>query len=153
MIILIRHAEDYHTQSHNGLITKHGESSAKSVGKYLIEKYGVPDEVYITPFYRGKQTAKMLLTSINTNSNIKIKTSKNLSRYTRDKANLSITVPEYETKDDVKERTRHFLNKHSHHQGKIFWCITHAIVVKYGAKILGLNPNKNIKFLDYYVKN
>lgn len=64
MIIYIRHSHDEYddaTHRHDHQITPLGKEKARRMGKKLIEKYGLPNLIYCSPFKRTRQTLKYML--------------------------------------------------------------------------------------------
>ncbi len=162
MLIYIRHAEDadgsYDTK-HDGKLTPDGKKATEKLAKRLIKKYGYPDIIYCSPLYRTRQTAKIIQDI--TPHKVEVLVDMRLSKYftTSQKNNPRVRRdtgkyhPQYyETKEDVKKRSRLQLKRMKKHREKYnIWCITHAIVFKYICAIQGQDYHGDIPFLEYTV--
>lgn len=155
-LLFIRHSEDdsdYPKYSHDLPITKDGIKMTKKLTQKLINKHGVPDVIYCSPFKRCRSTVEIMIRTINTCVPIKIDT--RLSKYYTESQQQNPNArpetqkynpPTIETKEDVSRRSKNILTELRKTDLNV-WCITHAIVVNNICKLIG-NSNRYIEFLQ-----
>lgn len=163
MIIYIRHSQEDTDPTYldDPLLTEKGQRLAYKRGIRLIEKYGIPDIVYCSPFRRTKETMKYMLKDIDSRENdIDIKIRGSLSRYfkTRDKKyadvcdkTLNKNIPIYEDRREFYFRVEHVYDKMEkyRHSNKIIWCITHTSLYKEIADMYDISLPKHIPYMHY----
>lgn len=175
MIIHMRHANDeeknpkYKYDTH---ITKKGKHDTKKLTHEIIEKYGYPDIIIVSPFSRCIETAFIIINEmalIKTGENPhyclenydKLEVSTNLSRMfsKSDKTHPSVSsrtleykIPIFETESDVSKRVKRHVKKVSRTNGFTL-CITHASIYKKINAIMNDDYQERIDFLEYFVNH
>ena len=164
-VIYIRHGDDHdkdpkYEQDHE--ITKSGKKDCKRVAEKLIEKYGHPDMIRVTPFLRGVQTVKAMKDVLKAKTEIVFDA--NLSRFfsKREKKNPSVAPETLEFKPPIMETRKEFHKRTSKHykkmkkgkyfqKGKMIWCITHALVLKAVAEKADVSLPDHYDFLERFI--
>lgn len=170
-IIYMRHSHDEYddaTHRHDHQITDLGKEKAIKVGKKLIDKYGVPNIIYCSPFKRTKQTMKYMLKNCDNKDNIEVIFDTNLSRFfsKKEQDDPSIfkdtgNVPTKETSKDFNERVdTHIENVKKMVQNvgpgnpgskpKIIWCITHTLILKRVARYYEISLPRRLNFMENF---
>lgn len=164
MIILVRHSDDESdgcSQEHDCQLARRGRNLAYKVGKKLIERYGMPDLILVSPFRRTIQTMRYMLYNVNTD-HIKMIEDRRLSRWFTskqkkrpivDKVTLEKDIPINETYREFKERIVDFANEVDtlDSKDKVIWVITHVVVYKRLCNLYGLKINHHVPFMEYQV--
>ena len=161
VLIYIRHSEDYvNSHEHDERLTKDGKKKAFRYGLELVEKYGMPNIIYHSPYFRARQTAKLIIKSIYKYHKIRIKRKidPKLGRYftSSEKENPDIkrSTKEkgaiiYENYDEFKDRVFKQLENREKEQLEDdinVWCISHNLVIR------KIYKHKNIQTGRKYVK-
>ena len=166
MLVYIRHSKDRHDKEdhlQDPKLTYEGKLMAKEKGDKLIDKYGVPDIVYCSPFLRTRQTLKYLLknTPDRKKKNIRIiydsRASRHFSKEEREnidvaRSTMKRAIPIFETSEDVNERLYSLMGELNilAQQGQVIWCITHTSVYKKLAYFYQANLPSRIPFLHNF---
>ena len=160
MLIYIRHADDNKTATHrhDGSLSMNGIEDASVYGKKLIQEYGVPDCIIMSPYRRTVQTAYTLIDDHDVEMYYDNDISKYISRRIVKSSSASINKetnsydpPKGETGQEVRNRTnRHCRSMKKEWRGKIVWIVTHAIVFKYARDYYGKKGKSHINFLDTF---
>lgn len=161
VIVYLRHGEDVRTKyKYDEKLTSEGKESARELAEELINKYGVPDAIYCSPFYRTRQTRRQMLKVISTYTDKRVVniTDPRLSRFfTRSQTQnpdirrdtLKKKAPIYETWDEFKRRVRRQVKEMEWQDiYDVIWCIGHTLIIKQVAKIKEINRSSHIKYLD-----
>ena len=164
VIIYLRHGKDMKSgYKYDEKLTPEGKDKARNVAEDLIGKYGLPDAIYCSPFYRTRQTRRQMLKVISTYTNEKIViiTDPRLSRFftkqqTKNpdirKDTMKKRVPIYERWEQFKRRVKSQLNEmEKKDEYDVIWCIGHTLIIKEVIKLKNINRSKNIKYLDTVV--
>lgn len=167
VLIYIRHSDDskkyqegiYHRD--DAKITKRGRMLAQKISNELINKYGHPDIIYLSPFMRTKQTLEEMKKKFK--KNVEIKYDNRLSRYfsSKEKKNPSCftetfnhDVPIYENWDQFRLRVnknfKQMLHRKYTESDKVVWCITHALPFKQIAEMNERRIPLMIPFMHYF---
>lgn len=163
-IIYLRHGDDEVTDYvHDESLTHKGKKKTKKLAKKLIEEHGVPDIIYFSPFYRTRQTKKIMLKVISKYIGKEYKKiarvcDYRLSRFftSRESENPSVRdatirrkAPLDETKEEFNERLANQLNYiQRKHKGQLVWCVTHTLVIKYVIKEKNVEHGDHIPYLE-----
>lgn len=160
-IIYVRHGEDTRSKHrYDEKLTREGKEGARELARQLIDKYGIPDAIYCSPFYRTRQTRRQMLKVVDEYTDKKIKnvTDPRLSRYfTRSQErNPDIRgdtrkkkAPIYESWDDFKRRVKKQLrDMENKDKYDVIWCIGHTLIIKHVARYKGIDRPDHIKYLD-----
>ena len=66
IIIYIRHGEDMRDgYKYDERLTKYGKKAVKKLNIELIDEHGFPDVIHYSPYYRTRQTKRIMLKVIN----------------------------------------------------------------------------------------
>ncbi len=163
-LIYIRHGNDRRgDHKYDQVLSQKGKENAKEKAKELIEKYGIPDAIYCSPYYRTRQTRSQMLKVISTHTDRKIKKAIDyrLSRFftKRQSKNPDIRrdtkrkAPIYETWRDFTSRVKKQLNHMESKKEKynVIWCIGHTLILTNIIKLKNLERSKHIEYLDTIV--
>lgn len=161
VIIYLRHGEDTRSNyKYDEKLTKRGKEEAKILAEKLIEKYGVPDAIYCSPFYRTRQTRRQMIKVIKGKSdkNIKHVIDYRLSRFFTEKESrnpdirsdtMKKNAPIYETWAEFLHRVKKQLNDMENNDNyDVIWCICHTLIIKYVAKFKKIKRDDYINYLD-----
>lgn len=156
VLIFVRHSDDESvdcSQIHDCQLVKNGWRLARNVGKKLIDKYGIPDIIYVSPFRRTIQTMEGMLNGRST----EIIEDKRLCRYFNgsskyspkvDPKTMKKNIPIKESFDEFEKRVKNFSRFISTSSpDKVIWIITHVLVYKRLIK----TSRGHIPFMDYRV--
>lgn len=135
-IVYIRHGDD----AKNGYmfdesLTKKGKKRSQEKAKKLVKKYGIPDIIYYSPFYRTKQTKNEMLKIVgDVPTQFDIRLSRYFSQNQSEICNLKASTLKYnppiiESKHDFKQRIDELIYDMEHTDNEVVWCITHTIVI------------------------
>ncbi len=161
VIIYLRHGRDKRTKyKYDEKLTPEGKDKSRELAENLIRKYGIPDAIYCSPFYRTRQTRRQMLKVISKHTNRKIIniTDPRLARFftknqTRNPDIRSDTrkkrVPIFETWSEFKMRVRDQVREMERKtKYKVIWCIGHTLIIKQVAKIKHIDRPDYIEYLD-----
>ena len=162
--IYIRHADkeyvngDSNVFKHDPGITELGKSRTKDLAKILVEKWGNPDMILTSPYERTRQTSKILNSELE--SRVPMYIDSDLSEYLGNHRDIPIDVreetlkhnpPHPETFLDMKARVKNHHNKVSKYlsnkQNFVVWIVTHGLVIKQIAYLMGLKICKDFPTL------
>lgn len=161
-IIYIRHGEDKRDEhKYDERLTGEGKKGVKQFTKALIEEHGMPDIIYYSPFYRTRQTKRVMLKVIKEEFGRELPTAEcdyRLSRFFTKKQSKSPDIrrdtrkkgaPIYETWKEFKLRVTEQLNEvESNYDHGVIWCVTHTLVLDRIILIKGLEHEYHIPYLD-----
>jgi len=161
-IIIIRHSDDetYCEKKHDCPINpQRGSYLAKKVGKKLVDKYGIPDIIILSPFRRTIETMNYMIDV--KNQNIQVIEDNKLCRYfnQREKENpdvyketLKKNIPIKESYNEFKERVDIFCEymQDMNIENKTIWVITHALVYKKISKFFHKKTSSHINFMENF---
>lgn len=161
-LVYLRHAQkeynngDADLYKHDPGITSSGVERTKMVTQHLIKSWGEPDMIITSPYRRCRETA-IIMSQVITKK-LEIVKDSSLSEYLGNHRNVPIDVtsetklhdpPHPESFTEMKKRVDdHFkrvskYTKHNKGDIKIIWFITHGLILKQVAEIIGLKMNKN----------
>ena len=163
-IIYIRHGEDTRSgYKYDEKLTKKGKKGARRLSRKLIDKYGVPDAIYYSPFHRTRQTKRIMVKEIKkiTDRWVEVlECDPRLSRYFTRKQKEDPDIrndtmrrdpPIYETWDEFHHRIKEQFKELVASDYKIIWCITHTLVLDYIVKYRNLAHEYRIPYFDTLV--
>lgn len=164
MLIYIRHSMDNEedpTYRHDARLTHKGKKLAVSKGEALIQKYGIPNIVYCSPFRRTRETLTNLLSSVQNTQNIKIVYDQRIARHFSKNdqrhpdvapTTLKTNIPIYESTEDFNKRIRRFSKSMSHYalEDTVVWCITHTTAYKRMASYHRVRIPSHIPFAHHF---
>ncbi len=153
--IYIRHADkeyangDSEMYKHDPGITPGGIEKTKLVTRHLVQQWGQPERIIASPYRRTRETAKTMLSVLDTKVKIHIDT--DLSEYLGNHRGVPIDVtestlvhdpPHPETFSDMKRRVRKHHNKILKYSQKqetgVIWIVTHGLVIKQLASLIDM---------------
>lgn len=147
MIIYIRHGKDETTDkySHDNEIVQNEDLKIRKKIKKIIERYGEPEIIYVTPFRRGIQTIEIVTSELKNNPEIIV--DNDLSRFFNQEERNSPKIhpitelyspPMDKNKKTFRERVKSHVSRNidDYDSKKVIWCVTHALVIKTIAKFL-----------------
>jgi broad specificity phosphatase PhoE len=162
--IYIRHADkeyangDADINKHDPGITDNGVEKSKMVAKHLVEQWGQPNLIIVSPYRRTRETATIMNNTLETPVRMYIDT--NLSEYLGNHRNVPIDVtdstlihdpPHPETFRDMKIRVRYHHKKIVEYTRKlsvgVVWVVTHGLIIKQIAGIIGIKMAKEFPTL------
>lgn len=163
MIVYVRHSDDEGgdcSKAHDCRLTRRGISLASTVGSKLIEKYGIPNIVYVSPFRRTIQTVNAMLRSVDT-TNIEVIEDVRIGRYFSSREQRH---PDIDPQTDVtglhveesytqfKHRVRRFARfmKQFVASDQVAWVVTHALVYKQLAYYYSRDIPSHIPFMHNF---
>jgi len=160
VLIYIRHGHDYtRSHDHDERLSDRGKKESYKYALELVEKYGIPEVIYHSPYFRARQTAKLMVKSIYKRHNIKIKRELDpkLGRYFTSKQKRNPDIKRstqrkgaiiYEDWDQFKNRVNEQMIEHSlEGKEKNIWCITHNLVVRRMYKLKEMK--RETKWVNY----
>lgn len=163
-ILYIRHGEDKRKgYKYDESLTRRGKRDVKEWTEELLDTYGTPDAIYFSPFYRTRQTKKIMLSVIKnlTNEWVKeVECDLRLSRYftKSQKRNPDIkrstekySPPIDETWKEFHQRIRDQLKDMESSPYRLIWCVTHTLVLDHIIERKGIPHEYHIPYLDTLV--
>lgn len=152
--IYIRHADKEYSNGdadmfvHDPGITEKGGEKSKMVAVHLIEQWGIPNRIIVSPYRRTRETAKIMRSVIG--KKIPIHVDRELSEYLGNHRGIPIDVtestlahdpPHPETFEDLTNRVKSHHNKITKYTKKtsgVIWIITHGLIMKQVAALIGI---------------
>lgn len=162
-VIYIRHGNDEEHSSkykNDPQLVKEHLPDITNLSKYLIDKYGMPDIVCVSPMSRAIETCEQMQKLFH---KTQIRICPDLSRFFTSSESTHLAPRTFQLRVPLRESKKEFTRRiHDHidlcffkkfYQRKrpIVWCITHALVMKRVANKFNKRLRKHIKFLDYFV--
>lgn len=153
MLIYIRHGDDrgediYH---HDRPLNERGREKAVKAAKRLIEKYGHPDIVYVSPFRRGLDTVSAMSERFErpVDMHCDPRIAQGLSEKQRRDPQVSPETRAQVELDEDRGAFRRRIAAHVEEARKVHgrvWCITHQAVIEevarqFGGKICGASTS------------
>ena len=161
--IYIRHADkeyangDATLYKHDPGITEKGIEKAKMVAKHLVEQWGVPDRIIVSPYRRTRETAKVMKASLiepGILRKIPVNVDRDVSEYLGNHRTTPIDVtestlvhdpPHPESFSEMKTRVENHnnkINKYVKKNGGVIWIVTHGLIMKQVAYLSGIKMAK-----------
>lgn len=161
--IYIRHADkeyangDADLYKHDPGITDKGVEKSRMVAKRLVEQWGIPDRIIVSPYRRTRETAKVMKASLiepGILRKIPVNVDRDVSEYLGNHRTTPIDVtestlvhepPHPESFAEMKTRVENHNNKIKKYvkkHGGVIWIITHGLVMKQVAFLNGIKMSK-----------
>ena len=175
--IYIRHSNKEYVNGdalmfkHDPGITEKGVENAKMVAQHLIEQWGIPSKIIVSPYRRARETAKVMRSVLTNTDNtekkkkIPIYVDREVSEYLGNHRSVTIDVtestlvhdpPHPETFNDMKLRVKKHHDKITNYMKKdikkgssnntnnknVIWIITHGLIMKQVASLIGIKMSK-----------
>ena len=166
IVIYIRHGPDKESDyKHDEKLTSEGKMMSRELAKELIKKYGLPDIIYYSPFYRTRQTRKEMVKAIkkykyknDIDKEVKLKIDTRLGRFFNRKERKRPDVHDstIEKGAIVNEKWGHFKERVESHLNdvlnsdkyEVVWNITHTLVLLQVVNIQSISHSSHIPYLD-----
>lgn len=158
MLIYLRHGDDRGDDAyrHDRPLTDRGKEKAAKAAKRLIEKYGHPDVVYVSPFRRALETLEAMTPRFE--REVAVRRDRRVAQHLSEKQQRAPLVrPETLAQADVAEDRGAFRRRVAEHVEEVrhasgvIWCVTHQVVIEEIAVQLDKDVPANLDFLDYVV--
>jgi len=161
--IYVRHADkeyvngDADMYKHDPGITERGVEKSKMVAEHLIEQWGIPNRIVVSPYRRTRETAKVMRSVIG--KKIPIHVDREVSEYLGNHREVDIDVtestlvhdpPHPETFTDMKNRVKshhHKITKYTKKTSGVIWIITHGLIMRQVASLIGIKMTRDFPSL------
>lgn len=167
-IIYIRHGKDQKGRhEHDEKLTKEGKKEILKFTEEMIEKYGIPDIIYYSPFHRTSHTAKYMLKKIKKikdkqgiNKKVSLKVEPRLGRFFTGKERKNPDIREStqykgaiinEEWEEFQERVNKHFKSFEKSKYNNIWNITHSLVILQVARLKNIERNPRVEYLDTLV--
>jgi broad specificity phosphatase PhoE len=161
MLLYLRHGDDRgdDVYRHDRRLNDRGRKKAGKEAKRLIEKYGHPDTVFVSPFRRAIETLNCM--SEHFSRPVDVNHDRRIAQYLSDKQraapSLSPKTLEVITINEDGETFRRRILDHVKDvqrrakEGATIWGITHQVVIEEVAQQFGVKISGTLDFLDHVV--
>jgi broad specificity phosphatase PhoE len=161
MVIYLRHGDDRgdDVYRHDRRLNDRGRKKAAKEAKRLIDKYGHPDTVFVSPFQRAIETLDCMTTHFS--RPVDIHRDRRIAQYLSDKQRAAPSIsPQtlevitiHEDRDAFRKRTADHVEDVCRREsaGAAIWCITHQVVIEEVAAHFGVKISSSLDFLDHVV--
>lgn len=162
--IYIRHADkeyangDATLYKHDPGITTDSIEKIKMVAKHLVEQWGPPDRIVLSPYRRTRETAAVMNSVLEKKVQMHVDT--DVSEYLGNHRNVPIDVtestlvhqpPHPETFSQMKSRVRthhhRIMNYGKKKRKGVIWIVTHGLIMKQLAGMVGVKLPKEFPTL------
>ena len=162
--IYIRHADkeyangDANLYKHDPGITSDGVEKTRMVAKHLLEQWGPPDRIVLSPYRRTRETAAIMNSVLPKKVSMHVDT--DVSEYLGNHRSVPIDVtestlvhdpPHPESFTDMKSRVKdHHIKITNYAKRKkkgIIWIVTHGLIIKQVAALVGVKMPKEFPTL------
>jgi broad specificity phosphatase PhoE len=173
MLVFIRHGEKSYNNSQVGIpeesfkhdppLTEDGYIASRDKGIQLLDEFGIPDYIIISPYERCRQTADSILKGLASKDvpveNIKIYVDTTVSEYlgNHPTENLHVTSKTSEFNPPHPETFSMFCKRvnrcyeflTSNYIGKKVWIITHGLVMSRIYRLAHNKGKQKFKYLEH----
>ncbi len=161
MLLYLRHGDDRDDDvyRHDCRLTDRGKKKASKQAERLIEKYGHPDRVFVSPFKRTLETLAAM--SEHFSREVEVHRDPRVAQHLSQKQQGAPSVsPEtlaqvaiVEDRDAFRRRVRDHvedvLRRLQRRASEVIWCITHRAVIEEVADHFGVEISGGLGFLDH----
>ena len=159
VLIYVRHGDDRGEDEyrHDRRLNDRGRKKAAKEAARLIERYGHPDVVYVSPFRRAIETLDCM--TVKFARPVEVLRDPRIAQHLSDKQQREPRVsPQTLEAVAIFEDRRAFerrVAKHVTHAreksraGATIWCITHQVVIEEVAGHFGVEISRDLDFLDH----
>lgn len=159
MLIYLRHGDDRGSAiyRHDRRLNDRGREKASKQARRLIEKYGHPDVVYVSPFRRAIETLEVM--SLRFEREVPIRRDPRIAQRLSEKqrrdpkispeTRAQITIDE--DRDAFRRRVAAHVEEVRRRASDMIWCITHRAVIKEVADRFDVKISGDLDFLDHVV--
>jgi broad specificity phosphatase PhoE len=155
VLLYLRHGDDRgdDVYRHDRPLNDHGREKAGKQSRRLIEKYGHPDVVYVSPFRRAIETAEILAARFE--RAVPIRKDPRVAQHLSEKQQRDPKIsPEtrslvaiIESRDAFRARIAAHVEEVRRGTGAI-WCVTHQAVIETVADHFAVKISGSLDFLD-----
>jgi len=158
VLIYLRHGDDRGNDvyRHDRRLNDRGREKAGKKAKRLIEKYGHPDVIYVSPFRRAVDTLEAM--SSHFEGAVTIRHDPRIAQRLSEKQQNDPQVsPETRAQITIVEDRKAFRRRVGKHVEEVrrasgvIWCITHQIVIEEVADHFDVKISGKLDFLDHVV--
>lgn len=159
MLIYLRHGDDrgQDVYKHDRSLNDRGSKKASKASGELVEKYGHPSTIIVSPFRRTIQTLNAMAQQFK--RPVGVHRDPRVAQYLGGKREPIISpetaalVSMDETLDAFRARIRDHVEdaKRRDSVGAAIWCITHQIVIEEVARYFDVQISGDLDFLDHVV--
>jgi broad specificity phosphatase PhoE len=158
VLIYLRHGDDRGTDiyRHDRHLNDRGRQKAAKVAKRLIEKYGHPDTVHVSPFRRALETLDTMIEQFD--RSVVVRCDRRLAQRLSEKQQRDPQVsPETLAQITVTEDEKAFHQRITEHVDEIrhatgiVWCVTHQAVIETIARHFKVKISGSLDYLDHVV--
>lgn len=161
MLIYLRHSDDRGEDvfRHDRRLNDRGRKMAAKEAKHLIEKYGHPDVVFVSPFRRAVETLDSMTKHFE--HPVEIHRDPRIAQCLSDRQRRDPSIsPETLEVIVIDEDRGMFKQRVAEHiaqarrraqEGSMIWCITHQAVVEEVAAQCEVKISGDLDFLDHVV--
>lgn len=157
MLIYLRHGDDRRDDEyrHDRQLTVHGKEKASKKAKKLIENYGHPIVVYVSPLRRALQTYDVMSTD-RFFRKVTLHKDSRLALHLGGKKDPQVspeTLPYVALTEDRPAFEKRVLAQltDAKRESGVTWCITHQVVIELIADRTGVKISGSLDFLDHVV--
>lgn len=158
MLIYLRHGDDRgdDVYRHDRRLNDRGKQKAAKAAKRLIEKYGHPDTVHVSPFRRALETLDAMIEQFA--RSVVVRCDRRLAQRLSNKQQRDPQVsPETLAQIIVAEDETAFRRRIAEHVDEIrltsgiVWCVTHQAVIETIARHFKVKISGSLDYLDHVV--
>lgn len=161
MLLYMRHGDDRdHGDSdyrHDRHLNDRGREKASKAARCMIEKYGHPNIVYVSPFRRAIETLDAM--SDRFDRPVDVRRDPKIAQYLRHKAEPQVSpetakhIAIAEDRDAFRRRVADHVDEARRQNGTthVIWGITHQIVIEEIAVYFNVELSDDLDFLDQVV--
>ena len=164
--IYIRHADkeyangDATLYKHDPGITTDGLEKTRMVAKHLVNQWGPPDRIILSPYRRTRETAAIMSSVLDKKVPMHIDT--DIAEYLGNHRNVPIDVtestlvhhpphPESFTQMKARVKTHHErITTYGKKRKGVIWIITHGLIIKQLANLIGIKMPKEFPTLTCF---
>jgi broad specificity phosphatase PhoE len=158
VLLYLRHGDDRGNDvySHDRHLTDRGKEKAGKQAKRLIEKYGHPDVVYVSPFRRAQETVAAMsdrfeqAVTIRRDPRIAQCLSEKQQRDPKVSPETRALVTIVESRDAFRRRVAEHVEE-VRRASAVIWCVTHQAVIEEVADRFDVKISGALDFLDHVV--
>ncbi len=161
MVIYLRHGDDRGSDiyRHDRRLNDRGRAKANKAAKRLIEKYGHPDAVFVSPFRRAIETLDCMTARFK--RPVDVHHDRRLAQHLSDKQRQDpsispetlATIAADEDRGAFRARVKDHVEdvRRRARAGTAIWCITHQAVIEEVAMYFDVEISSALDFLDHVV--
>lgn len=161
MLLYLRHGDDRGDDEyrHDRRLNDRGRKKARKEAKRLIEEYGHPDAVFVSPFRRAIETLNCMTAHFTRPVDVHRdrRIAQHLSAKQRAAPSISPETLEIIAVDEDRDAFKKRISNHVEdvqrrvNEGATIWGITHQVVIEAVAEHFGLKISGDLDFLDHIV--